>query len=459
MKKLMIVLAGLVMSLYMMAYSVPQKVWTVSVPTSRYTCDYTQELKSTLSSDPFYVGIYEYKNGQLEELLFAWDKMDKKLTKTLTVGTYTFVVAAKDFQVINAPKRRMPAQTEATIPESLLNTITFDWDYPDQFDIYQVTVTYPVEEHEVNLEADVFTNKANFELYTTAGTVNPTNSRTFCGTGKYYAVVKGTSDNMSSFSYKNMNYDPSLVKETLTLTPGTYTYSVYTIDESKSTIQWCDRFKITVTGEATNDGYVYRYLDDVLFIHDPMDGATYQWYMDGEPIPGATGTIYTLPESADPSSTTTYSVIITLPNGETFIETPKTYYEFPEDDLGNCESRYVFTKWDDFMFVDNGIEGGNGTFVSYQWFRDNKAIQNANKQWYRTTLDGGELPSGKYHVMITDKDGNIIVTCPRSFEQLPRSEAGNSHGSVGAPKKQIINNQLIIEYDGRTYNAQGVEIK
>ena len=122
-----------------------------------------------------------------------------------------------------------------------------------------------------------------------------------------------------------------------------------------------------------------------------------------------------------------------------------------------CTSGLVYRKWNDFMFVDNGKNGGKGKFVSYQWYKEGNPIKGATKQWIRTTLPEYEqkAPSGRYYVLITDDQGKSFFTCPTEFRNLPQSAAEDPHKSAGAAVKRLRNGQLLIEYNGKSYNAQG----
>ncbi len=127
-----------------------------------------------------------------------------------------------------------------------------------------------------------------------------------------------------------------------------------------------------------------------------------------------------------------------------------------------CTSGLVYAKWDDFMFVDNGEGGGKGDFVSYQWYKEGSPISGATRQWIRTTMPEYEnaAPSGRYYVLITDKDGKSFFTCPSYFEDLPKSAVSNPHPNNAAPmRKTIKNGQLYVIYEGQTYDAQGRKVE
>lgn len=388
MKKLSILLAGCLTSLCMMAQGgyVPSRVdHNITQDIDPFNCNVTVPLASTLAGgDPYYVVFYEYVDNnlgmgpELLELGKAYGTEAKTMEVAVMAGEHTYVVAAKRYQEQNAPKRHAP-QANATIPDSDLPGLVDFWGNDnlliiEQCDVYNVKVKYHLVEHTITIPADMFTNKAEFELYTTAGTVDPVTGNTFCGVDIYSKINEGTSEDITG--YITIGHDTEKVKETVSLSVGTHTYSVYMINRYLN-IEWCDRFTINVTASS-------------------------------------------------------------------------------------CTSGLVYSKWDDFLFVDNGDGGGKGKFVSYQWYKDGHKLDGATYQWYRSTLPQFEnaMPSGQYYVRIKDVDGNEIITCPKVFSDFPRSEASNHHNSSNAPaRKQIVNGQLRIEYNGIWYNAQGMEIK
>ncbi len=376
MKKLSMILVGCLVSLLMMAQSfLPPRVdHNLTLDIDPFSCSSPVTLASTLAGgNPYYVVFYEYTGGELVPLDSAFNNEPKTMDVAVKAGEHIYVVAARKNEVINAPKHRAPQQTAATIPDSKLPLVIFgDLAAVDQNDVYNVKVKYHLVEHTIDLTTDMFTNKADFELYTTAGTVDPVTGKTFCGLDLYCKINTGKTEDITG--YKTVGGDPELVKETVSLSPGTYTYSVYMINRYKD-IEWCDRFTLNVKAAT-------------------------------------------------------------------------------------CISGLVYSKWDDFLFVDNGDGGGKGTFVAYQWYNSGKAIVGATEQWLRTTIHENAMPTGSYYVKITDNAGNVIVTCPQTFPTFPRSEAANHHGAASAPaRKQIVDGQLLVEFNGKWYNAQGMEIK
>ena len=349
---------GCLMSLYMMADldpSIPTVEHDVTLESNPYTClsvsPYT--LASTLSTTPGRVYMFYYDQSGIVHDLYTGSGSDPK---TYDVSPY---VGKTQYVVV--------AYTSSQVMPGTIVT-------PAQYDIYNITVKYHIQPQTINVAADMFTKKADVQLFTSAGQPDPSNpGKTFCGVDFKYKVNEGTSENVEGAII--ISFDPSLVNDVVTLpVGGPYVYSVYMVDRYGE-ITWCDRFYITVV-------------------------------------------------------------------------TP------------NCASGLVYSKWDDFLFVDNGEGGGKGRFVSYQWYNSGIKIEGADLQWMRTTLHEGASPSGKYYVRIKDVDGNEIITCPKYFNEFPVSTVHNPHGSIGAPAyKQIRNGQLIIEHNGNWYNAQGVKVK
>ena len=349
-----------------------QYVWNVELDADLYTCTANYTLESKYSS-PYYLAFYELVDGTPKFLAYAnGNYVSKTLDVTLGIGEYIFIVAESPIQVINAPKRRVQAAA-GELPTDQLPIPSFDGALVDRYDIYYVTVKYHTETHPVSVPADMISGKGDYQLFTTAGSTDPSNGKTYCGLGYQYAVDPTNNEVVSGA--KVINYDASKVNDVVSLAEGSYTYSVYMIDD-KGVICWCDRFNITVTSAT-----------------------------------------------------------------------------------GSCLSGFVYRKWDDFMFVDNGPNGGRGEIVSYQWYKEGKKIDGATKQWYRT--NGTPSTTERYYVLVSDKNGHSEFTCPEYFANMPKSSESNPHGgSSSAPaRKKIENGELMIEYNGKWYNAQGIEIK
>ena len=346
----------------------PQVEHNVSRESDPYTCKAQSAVALSSTFDYYMDRVYFYevdRNGQLTKIHEGGDGATYNVTPY--VGKHTYVVAATKAK-INAPAHRSPASVE-NLPDSQLPL--FEEKDMLQYDIYYVNVKYHVENHEVTLSADLITDKANYNLWTSAGTVNPVNNKTFCGMDFYYSAVQGTTETLTILKQTNDDAANISIPVELSVSANKYIYRVYIANRFKE-IQWCDEFRIKVN-------------------------------------------------------------------------------------KANCDTGLVYRKWDDFMFVDNGKNGGKGTFVAYQWYKDGHIISNATKQWIRTTLPEYEqkLPSGRYYVLITDDQGNSFYTCPTEFINLPQSAVEDPHKSTGAAVKRLRNGQLLIEYNGKSYNAQG----
>lgn len=119
-----------------------------------------------------------------------------------------------------------------------------------------------------------------------------------------------------------------------------------------------------------------------------------------------------------------------------------------------CSDRIVYTKWDDVMFVDNGPNGGQGTFVEYQWYKEAAPIPGATDQWIRDK--GASSTRDTYYVRITDKDGYVLFSCPAMFTDMQPSAPKNPHTqNAPARVKSLINGHLYIQYDDKLYNVLG----
>lgn len=359
MKKIVFLMMGCMLSLSIMADT---QIHNMTLESDPYTCQSINPLtlQSTLSSTPGRVQIYEQilMEGEVvyqNDLYTGTGSSSKTYTLNPTVGKRRYVVEAW--------------HSGQVMPGSLPSG-------PDREDIYNVDIQYHVENHDITLYSDILTHQAEFQFFTTAGTVDPQTGNTFCGMdlALYYKRNAGISEDITNPAI--ITADPDIFNEIVPLGEGIFTYSAYLIDRYKN-IVWCDRFNITVKAPVCQSGLVYR-------------------------------------------------------------------------------------KWDDFMFVDNGDGGGDGSFISYQWYKEGQKIDGATQQWIRTTLPKYEkaAPSGRYYVYITDENGNLIVTCPSFFEDLPASAKANMHEADDAPaRKQIINGQLRVEFNGKWYNAQGQVVK
>ena len=125
------------------------------------------------------------------------------------------------------------------------------------------------------------------------------------------------------------------------------------------------------------------------------DNLTYQWYYEGNLIPGATSSTYTQ-SSFSPSMEGLYYVEV----GNSCTTITSDLIEVYTNDRIT-----VLTKWDDVILVD----GTGQDYVRYQWYKDGKPIGSyAGAQYY--VAPNGLV--GTYHVRVYFADGSYLESCP-----------------------------------------------
>ena len=116
---------------------------------------------------------------------------------------------------------------------------------------------------------------------------------------------------------------------------------------------------------------------------------------------------------------------------------------------------YVHRKGEDVIFVDNsGAHTEEGlTFVAYQWYRNDEAIDGATGQFYYEPVS----LNGYYHVAMTTADGQTYLSCVyemRATEGVERIQ----HSAVRI-QKVLRNGQLFIVAGEKTYTLFGQEVR
>jgi hypothetical protein len=165
------------------------------------------------------------------------------------------------------------------------------------------------------------------------------------------------------------------------ISPTTYRFSIQVSEKTRITKQpesvlLCEQDGFTLSVTATGSQL------------------TYQWYKNGLPITGATSATYMIPMS----DTTDYGTYYVEVSGACGMETSGT----AEVDGSALK---LLTKWTDVIFISNADK----QFVSYQWYKDGKAVgEDGNFQSY---LEEGGL-DGTYHVVATYADGTKTTSCP-----------------------------------------------
>ena len=130
---------------------------------------------------------------------------------------------------------------------------------------------------------------------------------------------------------------------------------------------------------------------------------TYQWYRNGLPITGANASTYTVGTSDSVDYGNYYVEVSGLCGSETSKTAVITHNEL-----------LLLVKWTDVIFIANpGFQ-----FVSYQWYKNGKAIGKEGK--FQSYLEEGGL-DGTYYVVAKYADGTTVTSCPRTMQKPPAS--------------------------------------
>lgn len=165
-----------------------------------------------------------------------------------------------------------------------------------------------------------------------------------------------------------------------------------------------------------SSGQMFYCEGDSSLISFPFGGAaTYQWFLDGNPIPGATEIDYWVEESG------TYTLTI-------------SYLECPDFFLSSgVGPSFVFnTPIVPQLTLDQGLlKPSSGTVL--QWYVDGEAIEGANGQDYTP-----EPPGGTYTVEVVDVNGCIALSEPLQVYFTNTNTVSNP-----SPNIQIIPNPSV----------------
>lgn len=145
----------------------------------------------------------------------------------------------------------------------------------------------------------------------------------------------------------------------------------------------------------------------------------YQWYANGNPIPGATSSSHTV----NPASTTSYHVVVSNACGQLTSSTATVT-------VGTCAAPSVSSQPQSVTIT----AGGNATLsvtangqapLSYQWFAGGVAINGANG----SSIAVAPSSTTQYHVRVTNSCGGVnsatatvtVVPCQPSITSQPQS--------------------------------------
>ena len=113
-------------------------------------------------------------------------------------------------------------------------------------------------------------------------------------------------------------------------------------------------------------------------------------------------------------------------------------------------------KFNNVLAVYKYGRGGNRgwEFTGYQWYRNGEPINGATESVCH--IDGTFAVNDEVYVVLLDKNGQIIPSCPQTIETVPSfSEQSND-----APaRKMIVNRQMVIIKGDKTYDIYGQRVQ
>ncbi|MDR0206747.1 MAG: T9SS type A sorting domain-containing protein [Bacteroidales bacterium] len=150
---------------------------------------------------------------------------------------------------------------------------------------------------------------------------------------------------------------------------------------------------LVVTNLSEQDIYLCENENLYLFVKTDRD-AMYQWYFEGDEIPGATDWYYET--IFDAFGTGVYSVKI-------LNECATIDYSFNV----HKNSITIERKYNDVLYVDNYGD----KYVTYQWYKNGHPVV-ADGQWQYYTEKGGFTCHAEYYVRAHKADGSYDESCP-----------------------------------------------
>ncbi len=136
---------------------------------------------------------------------------------------------------------------------------------------------------------------------------------------------------------------------------------------------------------------------------------TYQWYLNGAAIVGATGSTYYV-ASGKPSNSGDYYVVVTGTCNSVRSNTSSVSVSIPD---------IVVQKWENVLAVlCLPSENGGYEFVDFQWYKNGSLMQGETKSYLY--VSGVIDYSAVYSVKLTTKTGAIFYTCGRTF--IPKNQ-------------------------------------
>lgn len=130
--------------------------------------------------------------------------------------------------------------------------------------------------------------------------------------------------------------------------------------------------------------------------------------------------------------------------------------EFPLDLTVYYPSDIFKYKFNNVLAVYNKDHNGGYEFVGYQWYRNGKPIPGATESVYYlgqgVTFELGDV----VYVVLTDKNGMILPSCPQIIDDVPDY---NPQPSNAPAYKHLINREIVIRQGEKTYNIYGQRVQ
>ena len=313
MKKNIILLLDLALPFLTFAQTITEH--NIEVNADPFTCDATVTIKSSLADAKYiryykdydwsYIQTHVYDN--VYEITTARDKKSMEITLPV-IYRYQVIVAAGNNIIINAPQREH-GETASTPVDELPKPWEFD---VERYDVYYITVEHPVVEHFDTIYADMLTGKADFPLYSTAGT-KAADGRTYCGDRRSYYIIANENKREALLPANDKQLDYTLSLSADGQSYKNYKYYVMCANQkinsparagvikdpenaiSGHDVYWTDLFYIHVVKPECRSNLVYRKWDDLMFVNNgKINGGgdstfvAYQWYAEGNILKGET---------------------------------------------------------------------------------------------------------------------------------------------------------------------------
>jgi len=238
---------------------------------------------------------------------------------------------------------------------------------------------------------------------------------------------------------KNVNYIAIAVSSRIAA--GTYSGSIIIRESDDHSQSDSFPFKVEILQETqilehpqsiTQHQYGEKF---TLAVEAAGNGLTYQWFLNGQSIEGATSKTYE--GSLNTENSGIYHVEVYGECG------------WSESDPATVSSCFeVLMKWDDVLYVQNL----DGKYIKYQWYKDGEAITTHGNSIYYTDTNG---LLGTYHVRAYYDNEKYTESCSITFSEKTRSSVLSVY-----PNPILRSEQLTVESNeiGESYIGALIEV-